>query len=343
MAGPDRKSALDLKLDLLKQGHEFSFFQALRLLRRCGDATGDSAGDRGGGDTNLRIRPDLSLGFPASDVARIEETPEGPPAYRVTVSFLGLYGASSPLPTFYTEDLIDEQLADSSTTRDFLDIFHQQLYLLLFRCWSRYRQFIRVVEEESEEDLEKLFCLMGIGEPELRKVAGGGPYGLLRYIGLFTQHPRSAAGLEGLLRDAIGGPPVELIPCLPRKARIPPDQRAVLGESGHRLGEDCFLGNEIDDRMGKFRLRIGPLDAGRFDSLLPGRPAHRRVAAMVGLYLTDPLEYDLELVLAAGEARTASLGGERWSALGLDTWSFSGDMIPEAGVTFPPQPLTEVG
>lgn len=341
MAGPDRKSALDLKLDLLKQGNGFSFFQALRLLRRVGEVGEESPGDREGAEPNLRIRPDLSLGFPASDVARIEETPGGPAGYRVTVSFLGLYGASSPLPTFYTEDLIDERLADSTTTRDFLDIFHQQLYLLLFRCWSKYRQFVKVVEEESPDDLEKLFCLMGIGEPELRKIAGG-PYGLLRYIGLFTQHPRSAAGLEGLLRDAIGGPPVELIPCLLRKARIPPDQRAVLGESGGRLGEDCFLGFEIDDRMGKFRLRIGPLDADRFDSLLPGRPAHHRVAAMVGLYLTDPVEYDLELVLSGGEAKTASLGGERWSALGLDTWSFSGDMLSEAGVTFPPQPLPEV-
>ena len=341
MAGPDRKSALDLKLDLLKQGHGFSFFQSLRLLRRCGGTGEESPADREGADLDLRIRPDLSLGFPASDVARIEETPGGPASYRVTVSFLGLYGASSPLPTFYTEDLIDEQLADSTTTRDFLDIFHQQLYLLLFRCWSKYRQFVKVVEEESPEDLEKLFCLMGLGETELRKVAGG-PYGLLRYIGLFTQHPRSAVGLEGMLRDAVGGPPVELIPCLLRKARIPPDQRAVLGESGHQLGEDCFVGHEIDDRMGKFRLRIGPLDAERFDSLLPGRPAHQRVAAMVGLYLTDPLEYDLELILARGEAKTMCLGADRWSALGLDTWSFSGEMLAEVGVSFPPHPLSEV-
>ena len=114
-------------LDLLKQGHGFSFFQALRLLRRCGGAGEESPGDREGADRSLRIRPDLSLGFPASDVARIEETPGGPAGYRVTVSFLGLYGASSPLPTFYTEDLIDEMLADSTTTRDFLDIFHHQL------------------------------------------------------------------------------------------------------------------------------------------------------------------------------------------------------------------------
>ncbi len=341
MAGPDRKTALDLKLDLLKQGHGFSFFQALRLLRRCGGAGEESPGEREGAGMDLRIRPDLSLGFPASDVARIEETPAGPAGCRVTVSFLGLYGASSPLPTFYTEDLIDEQLADATTTRDFLDIFHHRIYLLLFRCWSKYRPFVKVVEEESPEDIEKLFCLMGLGETELRRVAGG-PYGLLRYLGLFTQHPRSAAGLEGMLRDALGGPPVELIPCMLRKARIPPDQRAVLGETGGSLGEDCFLGDEIDDRMGKFRIRIGPLDADRFDSLLPGRPSHHRVAAMIDLYLTDPLEFDLELVLAGGEATTACLGGDRWSALGLDTWSFSGEMLDEAGVAFPPQPLTEV-
>jgi len=63
---------------------------------------------------------------------------------------------------------------------------------------------------------------------------------------------------------------------------------------------------------------------------------------MVGLYLTDPLEYDLELVLSEGEAKTICLGTPRWSALGLDTWSFAGGMLSEVGVTFPPQPLSEV-
>jgi len=344
MAGPDRKSALDLKLDLLKQGPGFSFVQVLRLLRRIGGGDGEEpadGGERGRGGRNLRIRPDLSLGFPPADVVRIEETPGGPAGYDVTVSFLGLYGASSPLPTFYTEDLIDERLSDSTSTRDFLDIFQQRLYTLLFQAWSKYRLFVKVAEEETPEDIGKLFCLLGLGEPELREVAGGA-YPLLRYLGLFTQHPRSAAGLEGILRDTIGGCRVELVPCVLRKAKVPPDQRALLGETGNRLGEDCFLGDEIDDRMGKFRLRVGPLDADRFDSLLPGRSLNRRVTAIVEIYLTDPLEYDIELVLAEGEAKTACLGAPRWSALGLDTWSFSGGVLPEVGVTFPPQPLTEV-
>lgn len=339
MAGADRQPSLDLKLDLLKQGHAFSFFQALRLLRLLGGRQGP-AGD-GPGEPDVRIRPDLSLGFPASDIARIEETASGPAAFRMTVTFLGLYGVSSPLPTFYTEELIDEALSESSTARDFLDAIHHRLFILLFRCWSKYRPFVRIVEERDEDDLEKLFCLMGLGEPELRRFAEKAP-GLLRYVGLFARHPRSAAGLAGMLRDALGGVSVKVVPCVPRKAVIPPDQRTLLGVSGGRLGVDCFVGHEVDDRMGKFRLKIGPLGADRFSSLLPGREEHGRLALLVGLYLTDPLEYDLELVLAAGEAVTARPGAPRWSSLGLDTWIFSGSDLGEAAVVFPPQPVAEV-
>ena len=56
------------------------------------------------------------------------------------------------------------------------------------------------------------------------------------------------------------------------------------------------------------------------------------MAAMVGLYLTDPLEYDLELVLSRGEAKTACPRSAALVPLGLDTWSFSGDMLSEVGL-----------
>jgi len=339
MAGPDRRQAPDLKLALLRRGHEFAFYQALRLLRIVSGARGESGAPAA--DPDVRIRPELSFGFPPADVARIEETPEGPAGHRMTVTFMGLYGVSSPLPAFYTEELIDDAHAESCAARDFLDILHQRLYLLLFRCWAKYRLFVRVAEEGDPAELEKLFCFVGLGERPLR-AAVPGAHGLLRYAGLFTQFPRSAAGLRGLLRDALGGVPVEVVPCVPRKASIPEDQRARLGEGGVTLGADCYLGSELDDRMGKFRLQIGPLEADRFDALLPGRADHARVAFLVGLYLTDPLEYDLELVLAAGEARTARPGAPRWSSLGLDTWIFSGERVGEVAVAFPPQPLSEV-
>ena len=59
--------------------------------------------------------------------------------YRIEANFFGLYGVTSPLPTFYTEDLIDEMRQGHSAGRDFVDILHAALYPLLFRAWEKHR------------------------------------------------------------------------------------------------------------------------------------------------------------------------------------------------------------
>jgi hypothetical protein len=61
---------------------------------------------------NVRVRPRLGLGFPLRDIEGIEQDEDG--RYRIEANFFGLYGVTSPLPTFYTEDLIDEQLQGHS-------------------------------------------------------------------------------------------------------------------------------------------------------------------------------------------------------------------------------------
>jgi len=336
MAGQVGESSSYLKVNLLNKAHEFTYFQVIRLLRLLIHDSERSEETRLNREEGMRIRPQLSLAFPASDVAKIEELRGERTIFRITATMLGLYGSSSPLPTFYTEDLISEESEDMTVARDFIDIFNHRLYILLFRCWTKYRQFLQVVEENNPSDLERLFCLLGLGEKELRE---GIPesYPLLRYIGLFTQFPKSSLGLETLLQDAFGNIPIEVIPCIKRRVKIPPDQRLYLGLSGSFLGEDSFLGEGIDDRMGKFRLQIGPLRSEPFHSLLPGNPNHRRLAFLTKFYLLDPLEYDLELILKEREAETVCLGTSMWSRLGLDTWIFSVDHLGEVKATFPPQ------
>jgi len=336
MAGEVGRSSLNLKLELLKKGHAFSFFQVMRLLRLLVSDWERTEEKRVKEGEKIRIRPELSLTFPASDVAKIEEFTDDGPSFLVTATMLGLYGTSSPLPTFYTEDLMNEEAEDLSVTRDFIDIFNHRLYHLLFHCWTKYREFLQLVEENNPKDLEKLFCLIGLGETELREDLPES-YSLLRYTGLFTQFPRSALGLETLLQDAFGGIPVEVIPCVKRRVMIPFDQRFSFGTSGNSLGEDSFVGEEIDDRMGAFHLRIGPLKSGPFHALLPGQHHHQRLVFLTQFYLIEPFEYDFELVLAEREAETICLGSPQWAQLGLDTWIFSTDHLGQVHTIFPPQ------
>lgn len=334
MAGQNRGSSSHLKSELLEKAHQFSFYQVMRLLRlflSVQESERESSIEEG----HIRIRPELSLAFPPSDVAKIEEDEGGKPRFFITATLLGLYGSSSPLPTFYTEDLLDEAAEDMSVTRDFIDIFNHRLYLLLFRCWVKYRLFLQVVEENNPEVLGKLFCLIGLGEEELRKDLPE-PYSLIRYTGLITQFPKSASGLQTLLHDALGKIPVSIIPCVKRVVKIPLDQRFYLGKSGCRLGEESFLGEEMDDRMGKFRIQIGPLKSETFHQFLPGSPDHQKLAFLTKFYLLDAFEFDVELNLAKKEAKTVSLGESHWSRLGLDTWIFSHDHLEEVKAIFPP-------
>lgn len=207
---------------------------------------------------------------------------------------------------------------DLSVTRDFMDIINVPLYPLLYQCWSKYRLGIKVLEEKDRPTLERLYCPLGFSDKAARRTCMDG-YKLLRYIGLFTQNPRSAVGLRALLADALDEDRMDVVSCVARRARIPDDQICRLGHSGNRLGRDTYAGDRIEDRMGKFRIRIGPLDWEGFHEWLPDTPRFAWMAHLIRLYMDQPLEWDMELVISGETARTSRLGEGYGSRLGWDT------------------------
>jgi len=337
MAGQTGQSTFDLKTELIQKGRDFSFLQILRLLRRLGHIP-QSVEDPSTFTRRKRtvqIRPENHLSFPASDVACVKKTDDPDEHFIVHATFLGLYGPASPLPTFYTEDLIEQELADEAAVRDFLDIFNHRLFALFFECCMKYRLFFGICEEQNPQALEKLFCFSGLGESVHRRLLPSA-YSLIRYAGILSQHPRSAWGLETLLSDALGVR-ASVKQCCRRIVKISPEQRFHLGADGCTLGEDSVVGEQMEDAAGKFMIRIGPVGFVRFQQFLPGSPENEKLGLMTRFYLQDPLEYDLELILKKDETTTARLGSETTSRLGLDTWVFAGSVIGEVSTVFPMQ------
>lgn len=154
------------------------------------------------GCPRIEVRPDLSLSFPARDVLAVESLADGS-GFRLTVSFMGLYGVASPLPLFYTERLIDLERNDHSAARGFVDVLHQMLYPLLFSAWARCRPWLEALEGSDQGTLARMRALVGMWDAELGRQA---PEGLpiLRYAGLLSLASRPLLGLETLLRDLLG-------------------------------------------------------------------------------------------------------------------------------------------
>ena len=283
MAGKAGGPPPDLMERLLGECRAFSFVQTMRLLRRW--LRQDGKGDSADPSNRIRVRPELSLAFPGTDVTAVDRLPEEDPVrFLVTVTFLGLYGTSSPLPTFYTEDLLREREDDRSITRDFLDVVNASLYPLFFQAWSKYRLHHRLIEEEDPGIQEYLFSLLGLENPCIRQRLED-PYRLLRYMGLTTQIPRSAEGLRALLSDSLGEESLGIVQCVERKAAVPEDQRLRLGRSGHVLGEETVLGQEVSDRMGKFRVEIGPCGGDGLHRMLPDGEPYALLRERIRFYL----------------------------------------------------------
>ena len=323
MEGSARGPSPDITSDLVGQPEKYSFYQVVRLLRLLSGFV-----ERGAPasffEKMLRVRPQLSFAFPGCDVFSLKEVAgEDSPHYHIEATFLGLYGVSSPLPNHYTEDLFAEVWADKSVTRDFLDILNEPFYRHLFYAWSKVHWGVKVAEELDDASKERLFCVLGLGSAELRRGLAAVPE-LLRYLGLFCQYPRSALGLRTLISDALRWQPLSVTPCVKRRVEIAEDLRCYIGLRHATIGEDCYLGVEMDDRMGKIRVTADALDAAMFNALQPESSLFEKVETLTRLYLIEPLEVEFELVLRSEEVRTVCLGATMWSYLGRDSWIFSG-------------------
>ncbi len=328
MADEDRTTNRPLAESLAPRTKRFSFFQLVRLLENCAGGTARVGYGGPASGEPLRFRPDTSLAFPASDVAALEliDSPDmAREFYRVTTTFLGLYGSSSPLPSFYSEEILwtDEE---QNRIRDFLDLFHHRLLSLFYRSWSKYRYYIQF--EHSEDDLltPSLFSLIGLDSRRMSGETGlSEPICLLHFAGLINQQPHSASALEGILSEYFDGLAVEIEQCTGRWIQIKSDQLASLGEKNCRLGMDCSIGRRVFARTGNFRIWIGPIDYQQFVSFLPYMQNHGTLYSLVNFFNTDHLEFDTAFrVLQPPPLQLSSNASDNSAArLGWTSWLFS--------------------
>lgn len=310
MAIETGSEAATLKARLLSRAERFSFFQAYRLLRRLGPHGTRDVED-------IKFRPDVSLGFPGRDISSISERKDG--RYQVDANFLGLYGVSSPLPNFYTEDLLEEQQQELHARRDFLDVVSQTIYPIFFRAWLKSKPHLRIVEFDDTRMLNIFYTFVGISQPEKYRDQPGFD-ALLRFGPLYTQSPRSALGLKTILSASYSNVIVELIEQDIRTVNMPAEQQLHLGSQATTLGVDTHLGSEFNCCSSNLTIEFREVEDELFRRLLPGGAEYKRLCFMVQQYLTDPLSVVIDLYLKRSVAQPVVLGQSNWSALGRDTW-----------------------
>jgi len=328
---------------LFADPYSFDFFQAVRLLELSG-------GKPVGGDWPM-VTEAVNFGavgglaFPASTIAGLKATADGPP--KMTVAFFGLTGPSGVLPDFYSQMVMAQQRAVDNPERrafaDWLDIFNHRMTSLFYRAWAKYRLPVGYGRARGGQDPVTAISLSlaGLGLPSFAKrIRIESPVppaftddpgvmeegSLVRYAGLFAHQARSAAGLENMLVDYFGVP-VKVEQFNGRWRPLDVENQSRLGRRGQNdeLGVSLVVGRRLWDAKGGFRVRIGPLDLAGFVSYLPDAAAGRRklflLAELTRFYVRASLDFEVRLVLKASEVPVARLAkGGPGPRLGWNAW-----------------------
>jgi type VI secretion system protein ImpH len=323
------------KLDAALQfaAGDVRFLPLVALLERLTSSAVRVGGDGPPAEEAIRFMHDPSLVFSAGDVSQVRLVPnaaewgsgQGGPkhTFEVVTTFLGLTGASSPLPGYMVEEIAQED-PDRPLRRQFLDLFHHRLMSLLYRALSRYTPEGEATLAGDDVWSRRVLALAGLDTYERGPTVGLSVAQLLRLAPLLATRARTARtlelGLADVLRNELGEARISIRQFAGSWVDVDPEQRMMLGRLNSNLGRTSMLGGRLFDRAGKFIIGIAPLDGATYHRLLPEGDLSPLVREVVALVVRDPLECALELGVSEDVLSAFQLKMKSPARLGRNTY-----------------------
>lgn len=291
-----------------EEGPTFEFFQAIRLLERLApdrEPVGHYAQPH---QEVARFKVNQQLGFPASEIQRIEFRESG--QAEITVNFMGLTGPQGVLPLYYTEFIRERFRQRDTSSAGFFDIFNHRMISLFFQAWEKYRFPIAYERGDRDRFSHILLDLVGMGTEGLQRRLPIPDDALIFYSGLLSSRHRPATGLANLIADYFD------VPCRVEQfigAWYPLNDESIcqfeMADSfSEQLGVGAIVGDEVYDQQSAVRLVVGPLKLQQYRDFLPDGSAHVPLRELARFYAGPSMDFEVQLILDKDEVPVSHTG-----------------------------------
>lgn len=312
-------SVEQLMTEMNEQIRSYDFLSALRQLE-CGfpdkPRIGDAVRVR---DEIVRLSQHVNLGFKGHALHSIKPA-KGPYEQRLHVNFFGLLGSNGPMPLHLTEyaDQRSRHHADP-TFKEFLDLFNHRMLSLFYRASVQFDASINFDRADSNAYDEFLGALCGLSPSASANRDSISDLAKRYYPGWLSGSSKSPDGIVSIVGDYFDLP-VSVEEWVGAWLPLPRKSLASLGArtESEQLGRALYIGRRVWSIRHKFKIQLGPVNWQTFSSFKPGSQRAKTLHDLVRNYVGDEWDWDLELILDAGEVRPMTL--DRSRSLGFDTW-----------------------
>jgi type VI secretion system protein ImpH len=311
----DLQIAASLMRDLEAEPWRFDYFTVLRHLERVHEhlpRIGESASLR---DELVLLGQDPFMEFPASNLARVEQSEDKP--LKVFVKYMGMLGPQGALPLATTEEAYHYVLANDDAFARFLDIFNHRFIQLFFRAWANSRPIAQHDRPKQDRFLAYIGSAVGIGSEPYRNLDSIPDAAKICFAGLLGAQAKSASRLVGAI-CGLFEVRAEVDEFVGTRLMLDAREYTMLGRGHNMLGEDAMLGRGVYSVQDKIRIRIYTRSLAQYTRFLPSGDLCEPLADLVYFYNGDQLDWDAELAIPSSAVEPTCLG--RFGQLGWTTW-----------------------
>lgn len=280
---------------------------------------------------SLTIKSHVSLAMPASELQKIEIDQDKPALW---INFLSLAGVLGPLPTPYTEMVIERTREKDTSFRDFLDIFNHRIASMWHRLHKKIHVGVAQVLPQHSYIGKCLLRLAGISHEKVLKGTALTETALLTYQNFLWKQPHSMIGLQQMIHHHFNVK-TEVHEFIGAWNQAQPEEITRIGMTSKAqwniLGRNTILGSKCWDQMAGIQIHIGPLSWKEFCSFLPiqnnnMKNLYNPLKDLCRMYVGLDFSITAKIILAKNEIKPITLTSKLTSQedtsfhLGKNTW-----------------------
>ncbi|MCP4972046.1 MAG: type VI secretion system baseplate subunit TssG [Arcobacter sp.] len=238
----------------------------------------------------------------------------------ITLNFLGIFGSSSPMPSHFTEMVLNSRDNDK-VLYDFLNLFNHHLQRFIFPIWKKHKYYIEYKHDLRDSFSKYILSFLGLySNINITNSTSLNLRKLIPYIGILSMKHKSAGTLKAIIRHYLSHNDIEIIQCVDSTYKIPSWQYSSLGNSNMSLGSDFLIGETIVSRNGKFRILFK--DSNNEDLIkysILGKKMDE-LNELIFFSLNEPLDHDVCFEIKKNNKKKFILKESEKIYLGINSW-----------------------